>query len=176
MVTAVCRQSWKQHSTCCILQIHLQNIVKFQHLNWRLFILFRIKGLVIGWDERITDDVMLWRVMPRTVASIITKRLNYILLGMHGCGKGFWSWGKHVPHPVYVWQWTQHSLIVGDKGQQCTQKYTKSDINDQSGKPRNRQNHFRLHQGTMNVKTKYYSSPAADTVEPEFKFTKVLMS
>lgn len=28
----------------------------------------------------------------------------------------------------------------------------------------------------MNVRTKYYSNPAADTVEPEFKFTKVLMS
>lgn len=27
----------------------------------------------------------------------------------------------------------------------------------------------------MNVRTKYYSNPAADTVEPEFKFTKVLM-
>lgn len=81
----------------------------------RLFILFRIKELVMWWDKRITDDVMLRRVMPRTVASIITKTLNYILFGMRGCGKGFWSWSKHVPHPVYVWQWTQRSLIVGEK-------------------------------------------------------------
>lgn len=53
---------------------------------------------------------------------------------------------------------------------------TKSDVNGQTRKPRNRQNHYRLHWGTMNVRTKYYSNPAADMVEPEFKFTKVLMS
>lgn len=28
----------------------------------------------------------------------------------------------------------------------------------------------------MNVSTKYYSNPAAETVEPEFKFTEVMMS
>lgn len=65
---------------------------------------------------------------------------------------------------------------MGDEGQHCKQKSTKSDVNGQTRKPRNRQNHYRLHWGTMNVRTKYYSKPAADTVEPEFKFTKVLMS